>query len=300
MNWKTISFDWNQARAFLATAEEGSLLAAARAIGQTQPTLSRQISALEEDLGVMLFKRGGRALTLTQSGIELLEHVRAMGQSASLVSLTASGQSQAIEGLVSITASEMVSTYILPQILLPLRESASNIEVEIISSNQVQDLTRREADIAIRHVRPEQLDLIAKRGCDISAHMYSSQAYLDSLPKPITTESLETADFLAFEQTEKSIAVLRKIGLEVSKQNFKSLTNSSTVNMELVKQGYGIGLLPDPVATLFPELIPVLPDLHSISGPVWLTTHQELRTSRRIRFVFDMLVDALLESQKRK
>jgi len=100
MNWQSVSFDWNQARAFLVTAEQGSLSAAARALGLTQPTLGRQVAALEEKLGVTLFERGRRSLFLTQSGLELLDHVRMMGDAAGRISLTASGQSQAIEGLV--------------------------------------------------------------------------------------------------------------------------------------------------------------------------------------------------------
>ena len=89
-----MAFDWNRARAFLATAEEGSLSAAARALGLTQPTLGRQVAALEEELGIVLFERVGRSLALTQSGIELLDHVRAMGEAANRISLTASGRSQ--------------------------------------------------------------------------------------------------------------------------------------------------------------------------------------------------------------
>lgn len=292
MNWKTISFDWNQARAFLATVEEGSLSAAAAAIGQTQPTISRQVTALEENLGVVLFERGGRSLALTQSGTELLEHVRGMGQFASKVSLAASGQSQAIEGQVSITASEMVTTHLLPQILRLLRQSAPQIEIEIISSNQVQDLTRREADIAIRHMRPERGDLIAKRCRDISAHLYATEAYISTYKKPITSLSLQSAEFVGFETAEKSIAHLERMGVLVEKQNINTISNSSTVNLELVKKGFGVGLIPDPVAKLMPELIAILPKQHVISGPVWLTTHRELHNSRRIRLVFDTLLKA--------
>ena len=98
MDWRSVKFDWNRARAFLVTAEEGSLSAAARALGMAQPTLGRQVSALESELGVILFERAGRGLALTQSGLELVEHVRAMGDAATRVSLTASGQSQSIEG----------------------------------------------------------------------------------------------------------------------------------------------------------------------------------------------------------
>ena len=135
MNWQSISFDWNQARAFLATAEEGSLSAAARALGQTQPTLGRQVSALEEDLGVTLFERAGRSLSLTQSGLELLDYFRAMGDAAGRISLAASGRSQAIEGHVSITATNVMATYHLPAVLKQLREIAPGIEIDVVASN---------------------------------------------------------------------------------------------------------------------------------------------------------------------
>ena len=174
MNWQAISFDWNQVRAFLATVEEGSLSAAARALGQTQPTLSRQVSGLEQDLGVTLFERGPRTMTLTDAGVELVDHVRAMGEAAAYLSLAASGQSQAIEGHVSITATDMMATYLLPTMLNRLRESAPNIIVELIASNDVRDLIKREADIAIRHARPDQADLIAKLVGNVSAQLYAS------------------------------------------------------------------------------------------------------------------------------
>jgi len=147
MTQRTNSFDWNQARAFLATAEEGSLSAAARVLGQRQPTLSRQVARLEEDLGVMLFERIGRRLMLTQPGIELLEHFKAMGAAADLVTLTASGQSQAIEGQVSITATDFMATYRLPRVLSRIRDVAPGIKISVSTSNEVRDLMRREADI---------------------------------------------------------------------------------------------------------------------------------------------------------
>ena len=132
MNWQSVTFNWNRARAFLVTAEEGSLSAAARALGLTQPTLGRQVSALEAELGVTLFERVGRSLELTQSGQELLEHVRTMGEAASHISLTASGQSKSIEGHVCITATDIMSAYLLPPVLKQLRAIAPGIEIEIV------------------------------------------------------------------------------------------------------------------------------------------------------------------------
>jgi len=295
---QTASFDWNHARAFFTTAEEGSLSAAAKVLGLTQPTLSRQVAALEEDLGVTLFERVGRSLSLTQSGIELLDHVRTMEEAAGRVTLTASGQSQSIEGQVSITASELMSTYILPPILKKMRDVAPMVEVEIIASNSIQDLTRRDADIAIRHARPDQPDLIAKRVGEVSAHLYASSGFLEEFGRPRSTIELSNADFIGIEHADRLIPSLNAVGLSLTKRNFRLISNSSVVALELVRQGLGIGLIANEVAARCPDLERILPEIEPIVGPIWLATHRELHTSRRIRLVFDFLSDAFREFRR--
>ncbi len=295
MNWQRVTFDWNQARAFLVTAEEGTLSAAARALGLTQPTLGRQVAALEEELGVTLFERVGRSLSLTQSGLELLDHVRAMGEAAGRISLTASGQSQTVEGQVSITATNMTATYHLPPLLKQLREVAPTIEIEVIASNDVSDLQRREADIAIRHVRPEQPDLIGKLIGEVSVYLYAAPEYLDQIGRPKNASDLSNADFIGFEHPERLLEVLSTLGLTLTRRNFKIVSASGTVILELMKQGLGIAPMPEDIAALNPELERVLPELAPITIPVWLVTHRELHSSRRIRVVFDFLAEALAQ-----
>ncbi|MCG8359361.1 MAG: LysR family transcriptional regulator [Kiloniellales bacterium] len=297
MNWQAISFDWNQARAFLATAEEGSLSAAARALGQTQPTLGRQVAALEVKLGVTLFERVGRSLSLTQAGLELLEHFRAMGDAASRISLAASGQSQAIEGNVRITSTNLMATYHLPAVLRRIREVAPAIEIEIVASNEVRDIRRREADIAIRHGRPEQPELIAKLVGETSGHLYASTAYLDKHGRPTKPSDLSDADFIGFEHSERMLPVFNSLGLSLTKENFKLNTASGTVILALMLEGLGIGALTKDTATLIPGLEQVLPELEPIPVPIWLATHRELHTSRRIRLVFDLLAESFSEAK---
>lgn len=163
MDWRGVKFDWNRARAFLVTAEEGSLSAASRALNIAQPTLGRQIKALEVELGVALFERSGRGLEITPSGKELLEHARIMGDAANKLSLVSSSKSESLEGNIAITATEMMAVFILPPLIQKLRKLEPGISIELISSNQASDLMRREADIAIRNFRPTQPDLIAKK-----------------------------------------------------------------------------------------------------------------------------------------
>lgn len=293
MDWQAISFDWNQVRAFLVTAEEGSFSAAARALAATQPTLGRQVAALEERLGVTLFERVGRSLSLTQSGLELLDHVRAMGEAANRVSLTASGQAQSIEGHVCITATDVLAKYLLPDALRQLRAIAPGIKIEIVASNDVRDLRRREADIAIRHGRPDQPDLIAKWLGDSEARLYASTDYLKRHGRPRVPNDVSDAPFIGFGRSSQLLAYLNEMGLAVTLDNFKLSTESGALAWEMVQQGLGIGIMAQFIADRTPDVERILPDLQPASFPVWLVTHRELHTSRRIRIVFDLLAKTL-------
>ncbi len=293
MEWKTVSFDWNQARAFLITAEEGSLSAAARALGQTQPTLGRQVAALETHLGVTLFERVGRSLALTQAGLELLEHVRSMGAAAGRVSLAASGQAQAVEGLVSVTVTDVMAVYCLPPILGRLAEQAPGIEVDIVASSALRDLRRREADIAIRHVRPDEPDFVAQCVRESELHFYASSAWIARHGRPERVADLADAAFIGFDDTERMIARLREVGLPLTRSHVRLRATSALVVWELVRQGLGIAPMMAEIAAMTPGVERVLPDLAPIPVPTWVVTHRELHTSRRIRLVFDLLAAGL-------
>ncbi|MGR3635778.1 MAG: LysR family transcriptional regulator [Shimia sp.] len=286
-------FDWNHIRAFLATAEDGSLSAAARRLGLTQPTLGRQVSALEADLGVLLFERIGRSLRLTDAGAELLGHVRAMGEAADRVSLAATGQNQTIEGRVAITASDVYSAYLLPPILTRLRSVAPKLIIDVVAGDDIRDIMRREADIAIRHVRPEQPDLIARLIRDARGHFYASPDYLDRRGRPKTVDDLKTHDFIGFSDNERMLEYLQPMGFPITNDNFRAGSASGLVAWELCRQGFGIAPMAEEVAAKTQGVERILPDLDPITFPIWLTTHRELHTSRKIRLVFDVLAEAL-------
>ena len=288
-----MKFDWNRARAFLVTAEEGSLSAAARALGMAQPTLGRQVDALEQELGIALFERAGRGLILTPSGLELLEHVRAMGEAANRLSLSAFGQSQAIEGSVSIATSEVYAAYLLPNILAKLRREEPGIEITIVASSLPSDLRRREADIAIRNFRPTEPDLIARKIRDVPARLYASPDYLDRIGRPQVPYDLRNADFIDIDATGALIHGLNAMGLNLTERNFPIATESYLVMWEYVRQGLGIGILDGNIGDADPLVERVLPDLEPLVFPIWLVAHRELATSRRMRLVFDLLAAEL-------
>lgn len=286
-------FDWNHIRAFLATAETGSFSAAARQLRQTQPTLSRQIAALEQDLGVMLFERAGRTLEITQAGLELLDHTRKMGDAANRIALTASGQAQSIEGRVRITASDVMSAYVLPDLLREIRVQAPRLRIDVIASNDIQDLMRREADIAIRHVRPDQPDLIAKLVQEASGHFYATTEYLNRAGRPKSKQDLSRHEFISFGDNNQMIAYLKPLGIHLTNENFRLGSQNGIVAWEYAKQGFGIAPMSQTVGDAAPGMERVCPGMEAITFPIWLTTHRELHTSRRIRLVYDLLTKFL-------
>jgi DNA-binding transcriptional LysR family regulator len=293
MNWQAISFDWNQVRAFLATVEEGSLSAAARALGLTQPTLGRQVAALEQELGVTLFDRSGRKLLLTPSGLELADHVRAMGEAATALSLAATGQAQSVEGLVRITASEIYSAFLLPPIIAELRRSYPGIRLDIVATNSLSDLRRREADIAIRNNRPTDPDLIARKIRMDHGALYASAAYLATLGPVSSPADFSDALFLGFGDNAQYIDVLTGLGFRISERNFDLSTENHLVLWAMARAGLGIGVVPVLVGDADPDMQRILPDLPPVEYPIWLVAPRELKTSRRVRVVYDLLAKML-------
>lgn len=291
MDWRSTKFDWNRARAFLVTAEEGSLAAAARSLGMTQPTLGRQVAALEREIGVDLFTRRGRGLELTPNGIKLLAHVRLMGDAASRFSLSASGKSEFIEGNVCITASELLSAFVLPPMIQTLRDMEPGIEIEINATNEERDLNRREADIAIRNFRPTQPELITRKLGSVRGHLYAAKSYLQQLGNPKSMAELNKASYIDTEKPGRLLALLNAQGFNLSQQNFPVISNSHIVQWELVKLGAAITATVEDIGDNEPlvERL-VVPGLSPIEMDLWIVTHNELRTSRRIRRVFDFLV----------
>lgn len=293
MDWRGVNFDWNRARAFLVTAEEGSLSAAARALGLAQPTLGRQVGALEEELGVVLFERVGRGLHLTPSGHELIEHARAMGEAASRLSMTAFGQNEAMEGTVSIAASNAYAGLLLPPLLQRLRAQEPRITIELVVSNEASDLLRREADIALRNFRPEEPDLVARRLGEAKARLYGADGYLDSLGPIRAASDLGRATFIAPGAPDLMLTVLNQHGLGLTAANFPLVCADFLVMWEMVKRGMGLGIIDDRIGDGEPGVRRALPGLPALPFPVWLVAHREIHRNRRLRIVFDFLAEAL-------
>lgn len=296
MEWKKSGFNWNLARSFLVVAEEGSFSAAARALGMAQPTLGRQVTALEEELGIALFERVGHNLVLTATGQDLVEHVRAMSEAATRFALTAAGQAQSIDGVVRIAASEIVAAYLLPPIIGELRAKYPGIQLELVVSNSISDLRRREADIAIRHFRPQGDDLVARLVKEKStAHLYAAPSYLERIGNPRTPEELAAVgQVIGFDEIERFKKGLRALGLPFGDDRFSVRTDNTLVQWELTKQGVGMCMIMEEIGDHEPRVVRALPNSSmGVTFPTWLTSHRELKTSRRMRVVFDLMAEKL-------
>ncbi len=293
MDWRYAKFDWNRARAFLITAEEGSLSAAARALGVAQPTLGRQVDALEEELGVVLFGTRRAGIHAHAQRPRAAGSCPRHGDAANRVSLAAAGQSQSIEGTICIAASEVHAAFLLPPIIAKLRRAEPGIQIEIVASTRASDLRRREADIAIRNFPPTEPDLIAKKIRDVPARLYATPSYLERIGNPRLPHDLRRAEFISIDSSGVFLKGLNALGLNITERNFPIVTENYLVMWELVKHGLGVGIQDGNIGDAEPLVKRALPELEPIVFPIWLVAHRELSTSRRVRVVFDLLAEEL-------
>lgn len=293
MDWNAVAFDWNRARAFLVTAEEGSLSAAARALGLAQPTLSRQVEALQQELGVVLFERFGRGLELTPAGANLLEHVRIMGQGAMALSIAAQGQSDEISGPVTISASDAYAGLWLPPILHKLRMQEPGLSIRVLAENSASDLMRREADIAIRNFRPKEAELVARRITDTSAAFYAANAYVTKHGQITAQADWDHANLIVPGNTADFLRALQGMDIPVTPKSVAFECNSYLAMWEMVRQGLGVGILDVRLGDAEPGISRAAPETLNLPFPIWLVAHRDILTNARLRLVFDFLVQEL-------
>jgi DNA-binding transcriptional LysR family regulator len=207
--------------------------------------------------------------------------------------LAATGHAQAIDGVVSISASDMVAAWLLPPVLHALADEAPGLRVEIVTTNALSDLRRREADIAVRHVRPSEPELIGRLLREATANFYAAKDWVRRHGHPRTAAEATAHCFIGSDREGQYLGYLRAHGLPVSEDAFSCYAENSTTAWSLVRQGLGIGAMMEDMAVQCPDVVRVLDDVPSVRFPIWLVTHRELHTSRRIRVVFDRLADAL-------
>jgi DNA-binding transcriptional LysR family regulator len=281
--------DWSLWRSFGAVVEAGSLSAAARKLGLSQPTLGRHIDSLEQDLGIALFERTLHGLKPTDTALRLYEPVAAAERALSEAVLMAEGSSAALGGTVRITASTMISHYVLPNMLRTIREAFPAIAIELVPTDSSENLLLRESDIAVRMFRPAQLELITRKLGDIPLVCCAHESYLERRGTPTTLADLSSHDMIGLDRSDLMISGAKSLGIDVNRTTFVLRTDSQTAIWEMLKAGLGISFAQQGLVETTHGMEALLPGLRLPSLEVWLTTHRELFTSRRIRAIYDAL-----------
>lgn len=282
---------WEHYRTLLAVIKEGSLSAAARRLGLTQPTVGRHVDALEEALGLALFTRSQGGLTPTEGALALVPHAEAMSTAAEALRRAATGEAAEERGTVRITASEMIGSEVLPGILADFHEAYPRIAIELLLSNRTEDLLRREADIAIRMVQPSQNALLAKKVGVINLGLHAHPRYVAAHGVPLSLDDIGQHPIIGFDRVT-SIRRLEGTELDLHRDMFAFRSDSDIAQYAALRAGLGLGLCQSGLAKR-DGLVPVLSNQVSIKLDVWVAMHEDLKSSLRMRLMFDHLVAGL-------
>jgi DNA-binding transcriptional LysR family regulator len=283
--------EWELYRSFLAVLTEGSLSGAARALDIAQPTVGRHIAALERALQLPLFTRSQAGLLPLESALLLRPYAEAMSSAVAALERAATGHGSGVRGVVRVTASEVIGVEVVPPIIARLHEQHPDLQIELVLSNRMQDLLRREADIAVRMARPDQALLIARRIGRIDVGLHASARYLDRCGIPATAADLQRHTLIGFDQPTAFIRAASK-SFPLRREAFAMRADSDLAQLALIRSGAGIGSCQVPIGRR-DGLVRVLARQFSLPLDTWIVMHEDLRTSPRCRVTFDALVEGL-------
>ena len=290
---KLQNLDWSLLQAFTVVAETGSLSAAARQLGQSQPTLGRQVAKVEAALGTALFTRQPRGLSLNESGTALYPLALEMQTAARRLALIAAGQSQSLKGTVRITASKVFAHYSLPPILAHIRLAEPDIQLELAPSDSTENLLFREADIAIRMYRPTQEDVIARKLGEIKTGLFAHRSYLSRRGTPQSITDIGQHEMVGLDQNPLIIDAMQALGIPRTQEDFPVRCDDQATYWELARAGCGLGAMQLQIGQRTEGMVQILPKLPLESLPVWLVAAKALRQTPRIRRVYDLLATAI-------
>lgn len=285
--------DWERQRAFLAVLDAGSLSGAARVLGLSQPTVRRRIEDLEHQVGAPLFTRSPSGLTPTGVARDLGQHARTMATAAEAFMRTASGDADADEGVVRITASEVIGVEVLPPIMAELRARHPGLVLELSLGSRNEDLLRREADVAVRMSPPAQKSLVARRIGAVRLGLFAHRKVLEAHGTPLAPEDLKRLPLIGYESETNSVRALKAMGLTLRREDFVYRTDNDLGQLAAIRGGVGFGVCQNRLAARDPDLVAVLPDAFHFDLDTWIVMHEDLRRVRRVRLVYEALARGL-------
>ena len=294
----TSDIGWELYRSFLSVLIEGSLSGAARALGVAQPTVGRHVAALEKSLGVALFTRSQIGLMPTEAALSLRSYAETMQSTAAALERAAASQRTGVRGTVRVTASDVIGVEVLPPIIANLRDEHPDLVLELVLTDRMQDLLRREADIAVRMARPRQELLVARRVGQIELGLHAHRRYLSRYGTPNTMADLARHALIGFDQTTAFIRSARKGLSGWRREAFAMRTDNNLAQLALIRSGAGIGVCQAAIARRDDSIVRLFPRHFSLQMETWITMHEDLRNSPRCRVAFDALVKGLQQYVK--
>ncbi|MBD9387459.1 LysR family transcriptional regulator [Agrobacterium sp. AGB01] len=295
----SIEPSWDFYRTFLSVLRDGSLSAAARELGITQPTAGRHIGALEETLGYQLFIRSPHGLMPTEAALALRPYAENLAATASALLRAASGEVGKVEGSVRISAADIIGVEILPDIIAGLQEKYPKLEIELSLSDTIEDLVRREADIAVRMTEPLQEALVIRYVGNMRLGFHAHKSYLAKAGTPQEKQDLDNHHLIGF---DRKTPFIRGLLQKMRKDNpsipdaeaigFSIRADSNLAQLSMIRAGAGIGVCQIGIANREDNLVRILPAIE-IPLYTWVAMHENLRTSPKCRAVFSALVDGL-------
>ena len=284
------NMDWEQVRSFLAVARLGSLSAAARELGVSQPTLTRAIQALETATRLNLFQRTTQGLNLTETGQALVDAATQMSEAADRFARQASGLSGELQGTVRVSANEIVGFYLLPPALAAFRTQHPGVAIEIVISNRASSLSKREADIALRMFQPTQPDLVARRLPDLPLGFFAHRDYLARHGTPRTIDDFRSHGVVGFDEATDFIDGAARLGFSFTREDFPVRTDHMLLQIQLLRAGAGLGATHLGLARHFPELLRILEDIPLPPLEFWCVCHRDVQYNSRIRALMQHLI----------
>lgn len=286
------SLDWDLLESLHAVLEAGSFSAAAKLRRLTQPTLGRHIDQLERQLGAPLFLRSPRGLQPTDLALAFRPHLADMAAAAATAARDAAGVASGEGGVVRVAVSEIVGIEVIPAMLARFREAHPGIDVELVLSNKNEDLTRRDADVAVRMSRPTQNSLVAKKVGEVRLGFHATPEYVARRGAPTTFDELAAHALIGFDRDYPEFVNDLSIGRPVTRDLFALRTDNDVAQLAALRAGFGIGVCQFQVGRR-EGLVPIMTDAFSFSLDIWICMHETLRGNPRMRLMFDHLAKEL-------
>jgi DNA-binding transcriptional LysR family regulator len=287
--------DWEELRTFGEVMRDGSLSGAARRLGLTQPTVGRRMDALETALGVALFARSPRGLAPTQAARDLLPHVDAMAAASAALTRAAAGEARGDRGVVRVTASEIIGGEVLPPILARFRANYPEIEIELALSNRNEDLSRRDADIAVRMVRPRQAVLRARRIGMTRIGLYAHRDYLARFGAPAKLADLSNRHLIGYDTESLAFRAAGAFAQALKRSDFVFRCDNDLAQLAALRAAVGIGGVQENIARRTPELVRLFAKEFSPALEIWLTAHEDVAATPRVRNMIGALAEGLTD-----